>query len=267
MSSASSSVEVSAVRRCATIAPWRMTETLSVTAMISRSLWVISTTVRPWSRRLRRMRNRWSASCGVSTPVGSSRTSTFAPRNSAFRISTRCWRPTGRSCTTASRSTSRAYSRSSLRDLGARPRRARRERRPAFGAEQQVLQHRERLDQHEVLVDHADAGRDRVLGALDPAFPAGDADAAAIGLIEAVEDVHQGRFAGAILADDAVNRAGRDAQVDALVGVDRAEMLVDADQLDRRRPVVRRPLLHPRRLGHAKTITRSSRVPPQARPR
>ena len=153
-----------------------------------------------------------------------------------------------------------------LCDLGTRPRRARRERRTAFGAEQQVLQHRERLDQHEVLVDHADAGRDRVLGALDPAFPAGDADAAAIGLIEAVEDVHQGRFAGAILADDAVNRAGRDTQVDALVGVDRPEMLVDADQLDRRRPVVRR-FLHPRRLGHAKTITRSSRVPPQARPR
>ena len=29
--------------------PWRITETLSVIAMISRSLWVISTTVFPWS--------------------------------------------------------------------------------------------------------------------------------------------------------------------------------------------------------------------------
>ena len=112
ISSASSSVEVSAVRRLATMAPWRITETLSVAAMISRSLWVISTTVRPWSRRLRRMRNRWSASCGVRTPVGSSRIRMWAPRNSALRISTRCCTPTGSSLTVASRSTSRPYSRS-----------------------------------------------------------------------------------------------------------------------------------------------------------
>jgi hypothetical protein len=33
--------------RVATIAPWRMTETVSVMAMISRSLWVIRMTVLP----------------------------------------------------------------------------------------------------------------------------------------------------------------------------------------------------------------------------
>ena len=43
------------------------------------------------------MRNRWSASCGVSTPVGSSRIRMSAPRNSALRISTRCCSPTGSS--------------------------------------------------------------------------------------------------------------------------------------------------------------------------
>jgi hypothetical protein len=47
MSSASSSTEVSAVVRVATISPRRMTETSSVTAMISRSLWVISRMVLP----------------------------------------------------------------------------------------------------------------------------------------------------------------------------------------------------------------------------
>ena len=60
--------------------PWRMTLTVSVTAMISRSLWVMRTMVLPWSRSARRMRNRWSASCGVSTPVGSSRIRMSAPR-------------------------------------------------------------------------------------------------------------------------------------------------------------------------------------------
>ena len=43
----------------------------------------------------------------VSTAVGSSSTSTFAPRNSARRISTRCWAPTPRSSTRASGSTAR----------------------------------------------------------------------------------------------------------------------------------------------------------------
>ena len=113
ISSASSGMVVPAVSRWATIAPWRMTETRSVTAMISRSLWVIRMTVLPWAASRRRMRNRWSASCGVSAPVGSSRIRIPAPRYSAFRISTRCCRPTGRSPARASGGTSRAYSRAS----------------------------------------------------------------------------------------------------------------------------------------------------------
>ena len=40
----------------------------------------------------------------------------------------------------------------------------------ALGTQQQVLQHGERLDQHEMLVDHADAGPDRVLRAADRAL-------------------------------------------------------------------------------------------------
>ena len=51
-------------------------------------------------------------------------------------------------------------------------------RQAALGAEQQVLQHRERLDQHEVLVDHADPGADRILGAVDLALLAVDPDGA-----------------------------------------------------------------------------------------
>ena len=59
-----------------------------------------------------------------------------------------------------------------------------------------------------------------------------DEDLARVGLVEAVEDRHQRRLAGAVLADDAVDRAARDGEVDVLVGVDRAEALVDADELD-----------------------------------
>ncbi len=137
-------------------------------------------------------------------------------------------------------------------DLGAGARRAGRERRAALGAEQQVLQDRERLDQHEVLMHHADAGCDRVLGALDLAILAVDPDDPPIGLVEAVEDVHQGGLAGAVLADDAVDRAARDREVDVLVGVDRAEVLVDTEQLDRRRLIRRRPAARARDLAHGR---------------
>ena len=80
ISSASSSRLVSAVLRSATILPPRITETLSVMAMISRSLWVIRTTVTPRRRSESRIRNSWSVSWGVSTPVGSSRIRISAPR-------------------------------------------------------------------------------------------------------------------------------------------------------------------------------------------
>ena len=106
------------------------------------------------------------------------------------------------------------------RDLGPRPRGTVGEREAALGTEQQVLQDRERLDQHEMLVDHADARPDRVLRALDGSLLAVDQDGAAVGLVEAVEDVHQGRLAGAVLADDAVDRPRRHDQVDVAVGVD-----------------------------------------------
>ena len=71
---------VAAVSTWATIRPPRMTETRSVAAMISRSLWVMRMTVLPCARSLRRMRKRWSASRGVSVPVGSSRMRMSAPR-------------------------------------------------------------------------------------------------------------------------------------------------------------------------------------------
>ena len=63
----------------------------------------------PWSRRLFSWRNSCSVSWGASTAVGSSKISSPAPRYSAFRISTRCFIPTGRSFTFARGSTGRLY--------------------------------------------------------------------------------------------------------------------------------------------------------------
>ena len=120
------------------------------------------------------------------------------------------------------------------RQLPPRPLRARGEQRPALHAQDHVLRHRERVHHHEVLVDHADAGGDGVLAAPDGHRPPGDADLSPVGPVEAVEDVHQGGLAGAVLADDPVDGARRDGQAHVPVGVDGAEALVDAAQLDRR---------------------------------
>ena len=65
-----------------------------------------------------------------------------------------------------------------------------------------------------MLVHHADAGRDRLARTADAHRLAVDADLAGVGLVEAVDDVHQRRLAGAVLADDAVDDAARDDEID-----------------------------------------------------
>ena len=72
--------------------------------------------------------------------------------------------------------------------LGAHGRDASLEKGRALGAEHHVLHHGEGLHQHEVLVDHADAGGDGRVGVRDRDGAAADADLAGVGLVEAVED-------------------------------------------------------------------------------
>ena len=112
--------------------------------------------------------------------------------------------------------------------------------RRALGAQQDVLKHRQRLHQHEVLVDHADAGGDRVARAGDGDRPSLHFDGAGVGPVEPVEDAHQGRLAGTVLADDAVDRPGRHLQRHVAVGLHGAEPLVDPAQRDCWRAVLGR---------------------------
>jgi hypothetical protein len=57
---------------------------------------------------------------------------------------------------------------------------------------------------------------------------------APVGEVIAVEDAHEGGLAGAVLADDAVDGAGANDERDVPVGVNLAEPLVDAAELDDR---------------------------------
>ena len=113
--------------------------------------------------------------------------------------------------------------------------------RAAFGAQDQVLQYGEAVDQHEMLVDHADAVADRVARARHLDRPSVDQDLAGIGPMEPVEDAHQGRLAGAVLAHDAGDTAAFDPQRGAAHRLHAAERLVDPPKLD---GSVGRQLLH-----------------------
>jgi hypothetical protein len=78
-----------------------------------------------------------------------------------------------------------------------------------------------------VLVDHADAQGDGVVGLVDLDRPATDLDLALVLGIEAVEDVHQGALARAVLAEEGQDLALVERKADPVVGQHPREALGD----------------------------------------
>ena len=162
ISSASSAGLVSAVSSVATISPRRMTMTSSVTAMISRSLWVMRMMVLPWLLRRARMRKR----C-----VGLGRGQHAGRLVEDQDVGARGRAPSGSRPAAAARPRARrrrrrdrrrARSRASSRcQLGPRRGERRASSAPSSAPSMTFSSTVKRLDQHEVLVDHADAGPDR----------------------------------------------------------------------------------------------------------
>jgi hypothetical protein len=105
-----------------------------------------------------------------------------------------------------------------------------------LGPEHDVLGHGEVVDQHEMLVDHADAQLDGLAGRVDLLGLAPDQDLALVGLLQPVQHLHQGRLAGPVLADQGVDRALGHLQVDLVVGDHPGVAAGDAAALDGRRP-------------------------------
>ncbi len=159
ISVASSSVEVFAASRSATSLPRRITAIRVASASTSLSLWLISTTVVPLAARARQTLNSSSVSCGVSTAVGSSSTSTRALRWSAFTISTFCCAPTESVSTRAVGSSWKpnlsqvARTSAFARSRSSSPNRRR------LAPEHHVLGDGQRRHEHEVLVHHPDPQR------------------------------------------------------------------------------------------------------------
>ena len=87
----------------------------------------------------------------------------------------------------------------------------------AFVAEHHVLGDREHRHEHEVLVHHSDARRHRVARAPEMLHLAADDDLALVWLVQPVEHVHEGGFAGTVLAQQGVNLSGSHLNGDAVV--------------------------------------------------
>ena len=97
--------------------------------------------------------------------------------------------------------------------------------------ERDVLGDRERVHEHEVLVDHPDPVRDRICGRGDADRQPVQPDLALVGLVEAVEHAHQRALAGPVLTEQRVHLAGADVEVDAVVGDHAGKPLRDAPHL------------------------------------
>jgi hypothetical protein len=179
---------------------------------------------------------------GVSTAVGSSRIRMPGVPVEAFRISTRCCWPTPMSSIRASgsiwkpnrpRHLAHAHTRGVVVEEALVAR---------LDPEHDVLGDRHHRDEHEVLVHHADPALDRVLRRAERDALAVEDDLTLVGLREPVEDVHQRRLAGAVLAEQRVNLAAAKVEVDVVVGDGAGKDLRDS-------PAVREPALRPQPSG------------------
>ncbi len=92
-----------------------------------------------------------------------------------------------------------------------------------------------------MLVDHRQPGEHGISRALEPHRLTVDPDLAFVRVVQPEQDVHQGRFAGAVLAQQRVDLAATNGELDAVVGDDPGEPLDDPPHLDCRRGAVAVP--------------------------
>ncbi len=84
----------------------------------------------------------------------------------------------------------------------------------------------------EVLIDHLDPALADLAWRMAADVGAVEVNRAAIRLVDAGDDLHQGRFAGTVVADQSHDFAGIDLEIDAEQDLDRPEMLLDAVEFE-----------------------------------
>ncbi len=94
-------------------------------------------------------------------------------------------------------------------------------------AQGNVLGDAEDRNQHKVLMHHADSGGHRFAGVLERHRFAVDQDFALGGVVEAVENVHQGGFPCAVLPQETMHLSRLNHEVDVVIGYQGSETLRD----------------------------------------
>ena len=85
-----------------------------------------------------------------------------------------------------------------------------------------------------MLVNHADPVADRIVGVIDLYLLPAHKDLTRVGSVEPIEDVHEGRFAGAVLSQQRQDLPLIEGQVDAIVREDTGECLCNTSNLQDR---------------------------------
>ena len=97
-----------------------------------------------------------------------------------------------------------------------------------------IVQSRQCVNQHEVLMHHADAGSNCVVRIADidklPRYRNG----AGVGPVEAIQNGHQGTFTGTVFTYDGMYGTRRDTQFYIGIGSDRTKTFADAAQMYRK---------------------------------
>ena len=104
--------------------------------------------------------------------------------------------------------------------------------RQRLAAEKDVRRDAQLRDEVELLVDDGDARRLGVAHACEADRLAGDPDLAVIGRVDAGEDLHQRRLAGAVLAHQSVDLAAAQVEIHPAQGRHAGEALGDARRLE-----------------------------------
>ena len=97
----------------------------------------------------------------------------------------------------------------------------------ALAVEEHVVEHRQLVDEREVLVDGVDARAPRLVDAVRLVRLAAQGHLAHVGLLEAADDLHQRRLAGAVVAEQPEHLALAQVQVDVAQRDDGPEVLRD----------------------------------------
>ncbi len=102
---------------------------------------------------------------------------------------------------------------------------------PGFVAQHDVLGHGQRGDEHEMLVHHADALGNGVVGAVDVGLAAVEEDLAFVRGIETVQSVHQGGLSCPVFPQEGVDFPLLQCQVNVVVGQHAREGLGNTAQV------------------------------------